>query len=65
MRRRLIAVLTMLSLSGCFVHEYHDERGHPYRHARWHGEDVYRHEDGRWYSRRNRQWVLRSDIVIE
>ena len=65
MRRILLTLLTMLSLSGCLVHEYHDNQGHVYRHARWHGEDVYRHEDGRWYARRNNEWVVRPEVTIE
>ena len=81
MRRILLSVLTALTLSGCFVHdsdhregrrqaqsrhhEYRDGRGQPYRHARWHDEDVYRHEDGHWYSRRNNDWVMRAEINLE
>ena len=81
MRRVLLSVLTALTLSGCFTHEgdhrdrgavesqqraeYRDSRGQPYRHARWHDEDVYRREDGHWYSRRNNDWVMRAEINIE
>ena len=82
MRRSVLAmvvtaVVTALSLGGCYVreHEYreHEYREHeylgsdhrPYRHERWHGEDVYRREDGRWYVRRNNEWVVRSEIVIQ
>jgi hypothetical protein len=78
MRRSVLAmVITAVSLSGCYVrgHEYreHEYREHeylgadhrPYRHERWHGEDVYRREDGRWYVRRNNEWVVRTEIVIQ
>ena len=65
LRRILFSTLTMLSLSGCLVHEYRDTEGHPYRHERWHGEDVYRREDGHWYSRRGNEWVVRPEIEIE
>jgi len=64
MRRFLLAMFTALSLGGCYVHEYAGHDGHPYRHERWHGEDVYRREDGRWYARHNNEWVLRSEVVI-
>ena len=50
---------------GCFGHEeYRDRGGHAYRHERWHNEDVYRHEDGRWYSRRGNDWVIRADVDL-
>jgi hypothetical protein len=65
MRRILFSALAALSLAGCFGHEeYRDHDGHPYRHERWHNEDVYRHEDGRWYSRRGNDWVVRADVDI-
>jgi uncharacterized protein YceK len=65
MRRFLLSIMTVLSLSGCFVHEYRDDAGHPYRHSRWQGEDVYRREDGHWYARHDNQWVLRGDVHID
>jgi hypothetical protein len=65
MRRLLLAALAALSLGGCYVHEYHGESGRPYRHERWHGEDVYRREDGRWYARRNNDWELRGEVDIK
>lgn len=76
MRRILLSVFTALTLSACFAHErdqrdarreaeYRDSRGQQYRHARWHDEDVYRHEDGHWYSRRNNEWVMRAEVNIE
>lgn len=46
-------------------HEYLGSNHRPYRHERWHGEDVYRREDGRWYARHNNEWVLRTEIVIQ
>jgi hypothetical protein len=45
--------------------EYRDDHGQSYRHARWHDEDVYRREDGHWYSRRNNDWVLRAEIDLQ
>jgi hypothetical protein len=82
MRRILLSVLTIVTLSSCVAHEpdrrdsrhgaeygeraeYRDRDGHPYRHTRWHDEDVYRREDGHWYSRRNNDWVMRPEINIE
>jgi len=65
MRRILLVVVTMLSLAGCLAHEYRDREGHPYRHGRWNGEDVYRREDGHWYARHNDEWVLRPEVRIE
>ena len=62
MRRLVLAMLTALSLGGCYVHEYAGPDHRPYRHQRWHDEDVYRREDGRWYVHRNNQWVLRPDV---
>ncbi len=44
--------------------EYRDREGRPYRHERWHDEDVYLREDGRWYSRRGNEWVFRPDVDI-
>jgi hypothetical protein len=64
MRRMLLAALTVLSLSSCYVREYRDENQRAYRHERWHGEDVYRREDGRWYARHNNEWVLRGEVDI-
>ncbi len=46
-------------------HEYLGSDHHRYRHEHWHGEDVYRREDGRWYVRRNNVWVVRPEIVIQ
>ena len=64
---RLIYALTALtlgtSLGGCYV-RYNDSYGHAYRHGRWHGEDVYRHEDGRWYAHRGGQWVVVEEVDI-
>lgn len=80
MRRILLSTLGALILSGCFAHEpgyrdgrreeqareeYRDSHGQQYRHARWHDEDVYRREDGHWYSRRNNDWVMRAEVNIE
>ena len=66
MRRILFSALAALSLAGCFAHEeeYRGRDGRAYRHERWHNEDVYRHEDGRWYSRRNNDWVIRADVDL-
>jgi hypothetical protein len=70
MRRILLSALAALSLGGtlggCYAHEveYTDVYGHPYRHERWHEEDVWLREDGRWYTRRGDQWVIRGDVVI-
>jgi hypothetical protein len=69
MRRILLSTLAALTLGGsmvgCFGHEeYRDRGGHAYRHERWHNEDVYRHEDGRWYSRRGNDWVVRADVDL-
>jgi len=44
--------------------EYRDREGRPYRHEHWQGEDVYRLEDGRWYSRRGDEWVIRPEVDI-
>jgi hypothetical protein len=41
-----------------------DRDGHPYRHERWHDQDVYRREDGRWYARRNNEWVRVEGVDI-
>ena len=65
MRRTLLAALAVLSLSSCYVHEYSEESGRPYRHERWHGEDVYQREDGRWYARHHDDWVLRAEVNIK
>jgi hypothetical protein len=62
MRRLMLAMLAALSLGGCYVHEYVGPDRRPYRHERWHGEDVYRREDGRWYVRRGNGWVVRPDV---
>jgi hypothetical protein len=59
----LAAITLGSSLGGCYV-RYHDPHGHPYRHEHWHGEDVYRHEDGRWYANRNGQWVVVEEVDI-
>ena len=75
MKRILFSVLMALTLSGCYLHEpdrreerreadYRDREGRPYRHGRWHDEDVYRREDGRWYSRRGNEWVIRPEVDI-
>jgi hypothetical protein len=76
MRRILLSTLAALtlggSMAGCFAHEdrgnhdhlYRDRDGREYRHERWHDEDVYRREDGRWYSRRNNDWVIRADVDL-
>jgi len=45
-------------------HVYIDRSGREYRHARWHDEDVWQREDGRWYSRRDNDWILRADVDI-
>ncbi len=71
-------VVTASLLGGCYVrgHEYREhEREHeheylgsdhrPYRHEHWHGEEVYRREDGRWYVRHDEVWVVRPEIVIQ
>jgi hypothetical protein len=68
MRRSVLAaVVAALSLAGCYVREpaYMGPDRHAYRHARWHGEHVYKREDGRWYARRHDEWVLRPEVVIE
>jgi hypothetical protein len=71
MRRILFSALAALTLAGCFAHdeyrdrEYRGADGRVYRHERWHGDDVYyRHEDGRWYSRRGNDWVIRADVDL-
>ena len=60
MKNRWIALglagMTMLGV-GCAVHEYRDDRGRAYHHRRWHNEELYQHEDGRWYARRHDNWV--------
>lgn len=58
MRRLVLTMFTALSLGGCYVHEYAGPDHRPYRHERRHGEDVFRREDGRWYVRRNNEWVV-------
>jgi hypothetical protein len=80
MKKIIYSVLTALLLSGCLApgygerrgesreqqrEEYRDRYGNQYRHERWHDEDVYRHEDGRWYSRRNNDWILRAEINLQ
>ena len=45
--------------------DYRDNQGNPYRHERWQNEDVYRREDGHWYSRRNNDWIMRAEINIQ
>ncbi len=62
MRRVLLAMFAALSLSSCYAHEYAGPERRPYRHERWHGEDVYQREDGRWYARRNNEWVLEPGV---
>ncbi len=62
MRRVLLAMFAVLSLSSCYAHEYAGPDRQAYRHERWHGEDVYRREDGRWYARRNNEWVLEPGV---
>jgi hypothetical protein len=61
MKNRWIALglagMTMLGVVGCYRHEYNDRYGHPYHHRRWHNEEVYQREDGRWYAHRNNDWV--------
>jgi hypothetical protein len=44
--------------------EYRDREGRVYRHERWHDQDVYQREDGRWYSRRGDDWVIRADVDL-
>jgi hypothetical protein len=44
--------------------EYRDREGRAYRHERWHDQDVYQREDGRWYSRRGDDWVIRADVDL-
>jgi hypothetical protein len=63
----MLALLTLVgsvSVAGCYAEEYRDGNGRAYRHARWHDEHVYQHEDGRWYARRNNGWVV-VDARIE
>lgn len=76
----LAALTAGSTLGGCYAHEdrererehyYHQQRhvyidrsGREYRHARWRDEDVYQREDGRWYARRNDDWILRADVDI-
>lgn len=75
MRRIILSALAALtlggSLSACFTHEnvqedrvYRDRQGRLYRKARWQNEDVYRHEDGRWYARRGDKWEPREKVYI-
>jgi hypothetical protein len=45
-------------------HVYIDRSGREYRHARWRDEDVWQREDGRWYTRRDNDWILRADVDI-
>lgn len=45
-------------------HIYIDRSGREYRHARWHDEDVWQREDGRWYARHNDDWILRADVDV-
>lgn len=68
----LVAALTLSGISGgCLVREsphegeFHDHGGQPYRHARWHDEDVYKHEDGRWYAHRNGSWVVVEGVHFD
>jgi hypothetical protein len=72
MKRFLLSALAAMTLGGslmmdgCYAHEgyYTDVYGRPYRHERWHDEDVWQREDGRWYGRRGEAWVVRGDVVI-
>jgi len=64
MQRFALTLFTVLTLS-CYAHEYVGPDHRPYRHERWHGEDVYQHEDGRWYVRREHEWVVRPEVVIK
>jgi hypothetical protein len=57
----LAAIMLGSSMTACWVH-HDDRRG--YRHERWHNEDVYRHEDGRWYANRGGNWVVVEDVDI-
>jgi len=64
----LAAVALSGSVTGCYVHDRghaHDRYGRAYRHARWHGEDVYQREDGRWYAYHGGEWVLVPEAEIE
>ncbi|HEY2030969.1 MAG TPA: hypothetical protein VGH20_17350 [Myxococcales bacterium] len=76
----LAAVTLGGTLGGCYAHDdsrdreyrhenrdrhvYIDRSGREYRHARWHDEDVWQREDGRWYTRNNNDWILRADVDI-
>jgi hypothetical protein len=66
------AMLAVLFLAGaftataCYVEDVQrGPNGRVYRHARWHDEHVYQHEDGRWYAQRNNTWVVVEDARIE
>jgi hypothetical protein len=74
-----LAALTLGgTLAGCYAHEdydhdrayhhhddlYRDREGRVYRHERWHDQDVWQREDGRWYARQNNDWILRADVDI-
>ena len=56
MRRSILCGLAAAMLGGCWYNEH--------RHERWHDQDVWRREDGRWCSRRGDDWVLRADVDI-
>jgi hypothetical protein len=78
MQRIVSSILMALTLGGCYVHEpdrrgerreerreaeCRDREGRPCRHHRWRDEDVY-FRDGRWYSRRGNDWVVRPEVDI-
>lgn len=41
-----------------------NHEGQPYRRERWRDQDVWRRDDGRWYTRRNNDWVVVEGVEI-
>ena len=54
-----LAAPLVISGSGCAASlEFRDRHGRAYAHRHYRDQEVYQHEDGRWYARRNNAWVV-------